>query len=110
VNWLINLAGEWFGINRALAAVDGYKTYLAGASMILTGLGTATTGAVGLVNEIIPLHTLADYFGWAKGLSHDTNAGLVAAGVAMMGKGLGDIGNRHAIAKLEENIVANKTP
>lgn len=108
-DWLINLVGSYFGLAKVVEALDGYKTYLAGVSLMLTGAATAMTGAAGLLNEVLPLHTLADYLAWMKALSHDTNMGLIAAGAAMVSKGLADIGNRHATAKLEAKMVTLTT-
>ena len=105
---IVNLAMRMMGLGKAVDALDGEtsKAYIGGVATILTGAATLLGGAANIVAEVLPLHGGAAYFDFARNLSHDPNAALVLAGAAAIGKGLADIGNRHATAKLANAVAA----
>lgn len=96
---LINIASSWFGLKPLWSKIDGYKTYIAGVSLMLGGLATMFTGISGLLAEFLPLHDFGAVYGWIKAMGHDTNAGIFLAGYASFHEGLKAIGLRHAIDK-----------
>lgn len=106
MNFLVNLAMKWMGLQSAVDALDGEtsKAYLGGVGLILGGLGSVCAGLAGIVAAVVPLQGGAAYLAYAQNLSHDTNAGLVLAGYAAIMKGYADIGNRHATAKLAQAV------
>lgn len=104
MNAIINLAAKLLGLNSFLAKINGSKAYIGAAGTMITGAITALTGLAGIVADLIPLETAAQYFAFAKGLGHNANAGLIAAGGGLLSKGWTDIGQRHAVAKLEAKI------
>lgn len=112
MNSVINLLMRMLGLGKAVDALDGEtsKAYIGGLGMILTGAGTLLAGAGNIASEVLPLHGAAAYLSFAQGLSHDPNTALLMAGAAAISKGLADIGNRHAIAKLVNPEVATQVP
>ncbi len=89
------------GVGKLLAAVDGKKGYIGGAGQILTGASLTLGAAAKLLLAIIPLKGTAEYLAFAQGLANNSDVLVLASGVALVSKGLADIGQRHAIAKAE---------
>lgn len=88
MNWLLGLDKVW-------GVLDGWKTYIAGAASILTGLA-------GLLNEILPLiqgHSAMAALDFVKHLPNDQSWLLILAG-------LGAVGLRHSNDKLAGQIAA----
>lgn len=108
MNTIVNLAMKAMGLGGALDALDGEtsKAYQGAVVTILTGAATFIGGLANLAAEIFPLHGGAAYVDFARSLSHDPNLALVLAGLAAIGKGWADIGNRHATAKLANAVAA----
>lgn len=100
------------GLGAAVDALDGEtsKAYIGGVGMILSGGATLLGGAANLVMEIVPLHGGAAYVAFVQNLSHDANAALIMAGAGLIAKGLADIGQRHATAKLANFVASPSTP
>lgn len=107
---LINFGVKWSGLGWALQKMDGYKVYIGGAMQMLTGLGAAAGGLLNLLGEIMPLHTAAEYWHFVKELSHDSNMAIIAGGLGLMGKGLADIGHRHALDKQTGELLGTTPP
>lgn len=107
MNAIVNLVLRALGFGKAVDALDGEtsKAYIGGLGMILSGAATLLGGAANIAAEVLPLKGGAAYIAFAQGISHDANAALLLAGVALISKGVGQIGQRHAIAKL-----ANQAP
>ena len=86
-------------VKRVWDAVDGFKTYLAGAGMCLTGIAAMVGAAAILVNQFAALTGFAADLTWLRGLKHDGNAGALLAGWGVFLLGLKTIGQRHALDK-----------
>ncbi len=108
-NGLLNLLLKFSGLGWVLDQVNGYKTYIAAAGKIMTGLATLCGGVAAVLGEMGPLVTAQDYLNWAKALAHDPAALAIAAGVHFIADGLTDMGQRHAIAK-SAALVTTSTP
>lgn len=82
--------------------LDGWKTYLAGSALVLTGLG-------GLAGEIVPVlssHSLGAIYSFAMGLPHDASWLLAVKGLLVFGVG-------HKLEKLAPDTsvpLPNQTP
>lgn len=102
---IANIIMRLMGLGKAVDALDGAtsKAYIGGVGLILSGAATTLGGAANLVLEIVPLHGGAAYFKFVQNASHDPNVGLVLAGAAVIAKGLAEIGQRHAIAKMGQD-------
>ena len=103
MNFLMNIGLKALGLQSALDAVNGEtsKAYLGGLGLILGGLGSILAGAAGIVQGLLPLHTGAEYLAFAQGIEHNASAGLILAGWVSVSKGYSAIGQRHALAKLQ---------
>ena len=89
MNWLL-------GLNKVWDALDGYKTYVAGAA-------SALTGAAGLLNEVLPIiqhRSATELLGWAKDLPNDQSWLLLLTGLAALGL-------RHSHSKIDDKLSAN---
>jgi hypothetical protein len=96
MNWLINLAGGFFGLKKLWNVIDNAKGYI-------TGVVTILTGAAGLLQEYLNIsgaHNLATLFKFAKTLPANENWLMILAGA-------GVIAASHKAAKM---IVALKAP
>ena len=110
---MVNLIMRMLGLGSAVDALDGAtsKAYIGGVGMILTGAASVLGGAANIVSEVLPLHGAAAYFDFARGISHDPSLAVIAAGVALISKGVAEIGQRHATAKLSNAVAAQaQTP
>lgn len=110
MNKVIDLVVRFSGLGKLLEKVNGGKAYLGGAGLIISGAATALSGLAGIIGALVPLANASDYLSFAKGLPQNSSAGLLVAGLGMISKGLADIGNRHAVAKLEAKIDAPAAP
>lgn len=101
MKFLLPFAMRALGLGKALDAVNGQtsKAYIGGVGQILSGIAAIVGGSANLVMSLLPLHGAAEYLAFAKGLSQDTNAAVILGGVALLSKGIADIGQRHALAK-----------
>lgn len=108
---MINLIMRLLGLGKAVDALDGEtsKAYAGAVVVMFGGAATLLGGVANLIGEFVPLHGGAAYLSFAQGLTHDPNLALVLAGAAAIGKGLTDIGQRHAVAKLA-NATLNQPP
>ena len=106
MNGLVNLLLKVMGFGKAVEALDGEssKAYIGALGLILSGAATLLTGLANVVGEVVPLQGGAEYIKFLSNLSHDANAAIVLAGVAAISKGVADIGNRHAVAKLQNSL------
>ena len=87
MNKIINLFAWFSGANKVVAWLDGRKSYLSAAALILSG-------AAGLLTEVVALKDAAAIFEFAKKLPQDQALQLIL-------NGLGILGLRHAIGKQE---------
>lgn len=101
---MVNFILRLLGLGKAVDALDGgtSKAYLGGLGMILSGGATLLGGIAKIVMAIVPLHGIGQYIEFAQSLPNDPNAALVLAGVALISKGIADIGQRHAVAKIAQ--------
>jgi hypothetical protein len=109
---IANLIMRLVGLGKAVDALDGEtsKAYIGGVGMMLSGAATLVGGLANLAGEIVPLHGGAAYFDFARNLSHDPNAALVLAGAGLISKGVAEIGQRHATAKLAAQMPQPAAP
>lgn len=105
---MVNIIMRLMGFGAAVDALDGEtsKAYIGGVGEILSGAATLLGGLANIVAQIVPLHGASAYFDFARNISHDPSAALVVAGLALIHKGIADIGNRHATAKLANAVEA----
>lgn len=80
---ILKLLGRYLGLNKLLAAVDGKKAYLAGAGLILSGLGSLAAEIAAATQDSAALLALLSNLP-----SHP--------GTALILQGLGLVGLRHA--------------
>lgn len=108
MNTIINGALRLFGFGKAVDALDGEtsKAYIGGLGMILTGAATLLGGLAGIAAQVVAAHGGGDYIALVRDLPHNPSAGLVLAGAAAIGKGISAIGQRHAVAKLSNQLIA----
>lgn len=108
MNVIANFLLRALGFGKAVDALDGEtsKAYLGGLGLILSGAASTLAGAANLVLEVVPLKGAGAYIAFAQSLSHDPNTALVLAGAAMVSKGIAEIGQRHATAKLANAVAA----
>ena len=85
MSFIVNLIAKISGLSAILGRVDGFKTYIAGSALFLSGL-------VQLLNEILLLKDAAGWVAFAQHLSSDQ-------AVIIMAQGLTALGLRHALAK-----------
>ena len=110
---IINFALKALGLGKAVEALDGEdsKAYAAGVQQIMTGGATLLGGLSGYASEFVSAHGAADYLAIVQNWKHDTNAGLLIAGWALIQAGKAAIANRHATAKLHNAVEAKpETP
>ena len=105
INIVIRVSGLGWIVNK----VNGYKAFLGGTIQILGGLATLLSGLANILGELAPLTSAGEYYAYFQSLSHNPSAAIVAAGVLAIGKGLADIGNRHALDKQTVQIVGEPT-
>ena len=82
---LIDVIGSWTGLDKLVKAFDGFKSYLAGVILILSG-------SAGFLQELADLKDLGSWVAFLKFIPSDPSIHMVAAGLAILGL-------RHAIAK-----------
>lgn len=102
---IVNLIARLFGLDKGVETVEMGKAYLGGIGGILTGAAAVLGGAAGLIKEIMPLHDVAGYLAFAQGFMQDANVGIITGGALAISAGYAVIGQRHATAKLEANMV-----
>lgn len=112
MNKVLGLVMRMMGLGKAVDALDGQasKAYIGGVGQILTGVATLLGGAANVLGAVVKLQGMDQYIAYAQSLSHDPNAALVVAGMALISKGLADIGNRHALAKAAATDPAAAVP
>lgn len=103
---LLKLFGGLFGLKALWTKIDGYKTYIAGASLMLGGAASILTGLAGLLAEFLPLQGIPQVYTWLKGMGHDVNAGIVTAGWIAFHQGLAAVGQRCALDKVDAATAA----
>jgi len=89
--------------------INGYKTYIAGIGLILSGAATTLTGVVTMINQLIPLTTLSDYYEFFKNIGGDPAAGVLVTGFTTLCAGLAAVGLKHSHEKLEVSVVTAST-
>jgi len=89
IDKLINLGVKLSGLSWIWTKLDGYKTYLAAAGLILTGAAGVLNGFIGVEQQ----HNAAALFHWVKSLPTD-------ASWLMLMNGLGILGVGHGIKKI----------
>ena len=109
---MVNLIMRMLGLGSAVDALDGEtsKAYLGAVGLLLSGAASVLGGAANIIMELVPLHGAAAYLTFAEGLKHDPSSAMVLAGIALISKGLGDIGQRHALANLHNTVNAQAQP
>lgn len=111
---MLNIVMRLMGLGKAVDALDGEtsKAYLGGVGEILSGAASLLTGSAHIVVALAAAHGVDAYLDIGKSLFHgNADTALVLAGAALVSKGLADIGNRHATAKLSAQIVqSNAVP
>jgi len=107
---LLSLAAKLLGINKILAAINGKKAAIGGIAQILAGGSAVLAGASCLLRELAAVDSAVALLDLAKGVAHDQCALTLIGGVALIGSGIGDIGNRHAIKKMEDKVVGQAVP
>lgn len=85
MDWLVNLAGKAAGIGKVFDWLDGKKSYLAGAALILSGVA-------GELTAISQIHDAATALAFAKALIASADWQRILEGLSVMGL-------RHAVAK-----------
>ena len=85
---LINLGVKLSGLGWIWAKLDGYKTYLGAAGLILTGAAGVLNGFIGVEQQ----HNAAALLHWVKGLPND-------AAWLMLMNGFGILGLGHKVQK-----------
>ncbi len=109
---MINLLLRLLGFGKAVDALDGEtsKAYIGGLGMILTGGASLLDGSSHVAAALLAAHGGADYFAIGKALYQgDADTATIIAGFALISKGIAEIGQRHAAAKLS-NTIASAAP
>jgi len=78
MSWIINVLGKITGVSKLVKLVDGYKTKIGAASLVLSGLAEITQRAVGLTD-------LASVLAFARALPMSAGWVAVSAGIAAWG-------------------------
>ena len=112
MNSLVNIVMRAVGLGKAVDALDGEasKAYVGGLGTMLAGAAGVLAALANLLGEVLPLHGGAEYLKFVQGLSHNPNMAAILLGVAAVSKGLADIGNRHAVAKLADSQKTTAPP
>jgi hypothetical protein len=110
MNILLNFLGNITGINKLLGAMDGKKTYIGGAVLILSGLSAMLAAAGGIAGQLIPIGNVGGLITWIQGLGHNALAGEFLGGFAVLGEGLAKIGLRHALDKTSAETTQPEAP
>ena len=84
------------GLKAVASVLDGYKTYVGGACLMLIGIGKMGFGAIGVAGNMFP-DIAAKYS--LPATDYDTAVGIVQAGTAMFAAGLAACGIGHKIEK-----------
>lgn len=96
---VLNFLAKVSGLGWVWEKLDGYKTYVGGASGVFLG-------AAGLLQEIVTLvdhKNYAEVLAWARALPHDQSILAILAGLAALGL-------RHSNQKLEDKVDAAQSP
>ena len=97
-------------VKRLWDAVDGYKTYLAGAGFMFTGISTMAGALAILVGQFAALNGFAADLAWAQGLKHDPTMLAIGGGWLAVLHGWTVIAQRHAADKAASAVPVAPAP
>lgn len=102
MNALLNLAVKLSGLGWVWKKIDGSKTRIGAAGLMLGGAGIALGGLAGLIAQAIACGDAACAINIAKDISNNPSAALVLQGFLTFKAGLLGIGLGHKFEKAKK--------